>query len=98
MYQNRDFNKIRIVFGYEFLLYTLVAISIDSDNFTCYLNPIIIILYKAGFPLVTSARQTKKENAAGRQIADPLLCFEGRSAQGSKAGKSHLPYPAGKIW
>ena len=71
MYQNRDFNKIRIVFGYEFLLYTLVAISIDSDNFTCYLNPIIIILYKAGFPLVTSARQTKKENAAGRQIADP---------------------------
>ena len=46
MYQNRDFNKIRIVFGYEFLPYTLVAISIDSDNFTCYLNPIIIILYK----------------------------------------------------
>lgn len=57
MYQNRDFNEIRRVFGYKLLLYTLVAISIDSDNFPCYLNPIIIILYKAGFPLVESARR-----------------------------------------
>ena len=59
MYQNRDFNKIRIVFGYKLLLYTLVAISTDFYNFTYYHNS-TILLYNAGFPLVTSAQWTKK--------------------------------------
>lgn len=67
------------------MFYSLVAISTDFDNFTCYLNP-IIILYKAGFPLVTSARRTTEEKVAGRQIAAPLRHFKGQSARGSKAG------------
>lgn len=59
----------------------------------CYLNP-IIILYKAGFPLVISARRIKKENAAGRQIAAPLICFEGEARTSRRWGLSHIPYPA----
>lgn len=67
------------------LLYTLIAISIDFYNFTYYHNS-TILLYNAGFPLVTSARRTTKEKVAERQIAAPLRHFKGQSAQESKAG------------